>query len=656
VNLYVRRFTGFAIISLFCYSTSFASVLSDATRIKSFVTELVRYSDVSNKATLPSNLRNLKKTVVEHVDVLTIYLNRPRFMKAVRFIGLQENDVQEIEQNFGSLVNVLRTANPLFRIEKVTRKIIKMMPLHAFLQVALNTNHIIENQISIKEQEALKKLNDPVTGIDLSALPEKIRHSFNHIIENYFDHLALCDKRTVMLGVLELPIQSDWDKIVGAVLNSSGPVIQKLFQLIGNDTKSEKLKEILNQLKSNIKPMSDAELNDALIENFGMTFNDIFISFKRDPLAAASIGQVHLATLRSDGQEVIVKIQRPGLDPIVNRAFSTLESLALEDPILKNIIGKLKESIVDELDFGREAKSMELGKGYDDAKKNIHAVRRIDIPGIGKKVLIMEVARGVNLDKVPDTAEAQCLRGTALQGLLSKWAARGMLGDGFYHGDLHAGNMFLDVDPESSTFKRLTLIDFGNAATLNPQEKENTLLVMLGGVFNSYTMIESTFAKFGSDLNDAEKENLRAYFTELKESDLSYLEVMDQFGAELVSAGIDLPKNLIMFNRGRVFLEKQMREAKDALEKYPEYQCDLMRPEELYVALGIRRYPVALLKTLLGFGSSPKLGIKTAYRITESYFAPKALSCAKEVFSGTMPVSAEDIRYGLDFACRITEQ
>ncbi len=244
-----------------------------------------------------------------------------------------------------------------------------------------------------------------------------------------------------------------------------GPTYVKLAQLVASSegmfpaAYCEEFRKCLDR----VAPFGAAEVNQILREDLKRDPEEIFSSFDYKQIASASIAQVHAATLK-DGTDVVVKVQRPGLTEIVAadlRVLSVFASIMsrlpqgdLANP--KGVVEDFKANLADELDFRREAKNLDE---FNDIMA-LHALERVAAPKpihtlSSARVLVMERFYGVRIDNreaLSGLNETE-VEDRLLMGMRA-WF-RCLLVHGFFHGDVHAGNLMTLDDG------RVGFLDFG---------------------------------------------------------------------------------------------------------------------------------------------------------------------------------------------------
>jgi ubiquinone biosynthesis protein len=260
-------------------------------------------------------------------------------------------------------------------------------------------------------------------------------------------------------------------------LEELGPIFVKFGQALSTrrDLLPVDVADELAKLQDNVPPFS-GDIAMAMIERtFGKPLDEIFGSFERTPLAAASIAQVHAAALKS-GDDVVVKVLRPGMREVIDLDLEVLDALAaLADeywvearpvrPI--EVVREYRKTVTDELDLMREAGNA------SQLKRNFSGSPLLYVPQIHwdfcrQNVMVMERIRGVIVSQVEELRA----RGTDI----AKLAENGVeifftqvFRHNFFHADMHPGNIFVQIeDPKNP---RYAAVDFGIVGTLQPRDQ-----------------------------------------------------------------------------------------------------------------------------------------------------------------------------------------
>jgi ubiquinone biosynthesis protein len=260
-------------------------------------------------------------------------------------------------------------------------------------------------------------------------------------------------------------------------LEELGPVFVKFGQALSTrrDLLPVDIADELAKLQDRVPPFP-GEVASAMLEKiYGRPLGEVFSSFDSVPLAAASIAQVHAATLK-DGVEVVVKVLRPGMRAVIERDLEVLAALAeLADrywiearpvrPI--EVVQEYRKTILDELDLMREsANAAQL-------KRNFAGSALLYVPVVywdycRSEVMVMERIHGVVISRIDE------LRARGAD--IAKLAENGVeifftqvFRHNFFHADMHPGNIFVQVDDPKNP--RYAAVDFGIVGTLQPRDQ-----------------------------------------------------------------------------------------------------------------------------------------------------------------------------------------
>lgn len=475
----------------------------------------------------------------------------------------------------------------------------------------------------ISESDEVQMMLDPDQGFDLENVPPAFRAFFENVLTQYFDKLPIEDKRRVAIGLLELPPGAKDEDKLAAILNNSGPAMQKLFQLFGDDVKSEKVGKVMAALKSQIKPF-DSNIAIATIErDLGGSIAETFSSFREKPLAAASVGQVHAATLKGTGEDVIVKVMRPGIRDRARRELQLLKELAPGGGTRK-IVDRLESSLMDELDFTLEAENMKSGEIYWKPQKGVFPIGLAGDFETTKDVLVMERAYENPIDKFH--GKDLPLKSEALATFTELWYDNALFGDGFFHGDLHAGNIFFNPTPLPGYAPygrdyQLTLIDFGACGKLSKTEQRGVLSLILGTATSSPEIVARALGDL-CDVTEGQNQALQNHAADVFKSGVSTSVACNEIVNKAIELEIGLPKNFVLYNRGRAFLENQIRDTNKELDVWDkEGNVQRENPEKIFRNLMIWRLGQDLVKSALHIQSSEDayLDPETVTEILDKY-------------------------------------
>ncbi len=261
-------------------------------------------------------------------------------------------------------------------------------------------------------------------------------------------------------------------------LEELGPIFIKFGQALSTrrDLLPPDIADELAKLQDQVPPFSDELARQTIEAALGQSVTTVFGQFEAAPLAAASIAQVHAATLK-DGSEVVVKVLRPGMSEIIRRDLDVLYALAALAlrylPDVKRlrpdeVVAEYDKTIMDELDLMREAaNAAQLKRNFTDS--DLLYVPTIYFDLCRTNVLVMERIRGVPINNLARLRELNVdFKKLAEHGVEIFFTQ--MLTHNFFHADMHPGNIFVLADDPANP--RYAAVDFGIVGTLDPRDLE----------------------------------------------------------------------------------------------------------------------------------------------------------------------------------------
>ena len=254
-------------------------------------------------------------------------------------------------------------------------------------------------------------------------------------------------------------------------LEDLGPTFVKFGQIMSlrPDFLPQELLDELEKLQDDVAGLEFEDIEAVVSESFGKPINEVFSVFDIEPIAAASLSQVHRAVLSTEGQIVSVKIQRPGIKDKMRADLDILEVLArfldenfegLKTHDLPELANVIRRNLLNELDFTIESRNMKIARSFADDTE-------IYIPEVydhycSEKIIVMEFVNGAKYSE--GLADPNCdNEHIAKQGL--KAAVKQVLEDGFFHADPHPGNLLITED------MNLSIIDWGVVGRLTEKER-----------------------------------------------------------------------------------------------------------------------------------------------------------------------------------------
>jgi ubiquinone biosynthesis protein len=345
-----------------------------------------------------------------------------------------------------------------------------------------------------------------------------------------------------------------------------GPSYIKLGQIIssGRGLFPPELVEEFKACRDQVPPEPFATVRRVVEEDFGRPLEEIFARFDEHCLAAASIAQVHAATLRS-GEDVVVKVQRPRVEQLVRRDIAAMAWIApflvgrLPVAALANppaLVELFAETITEELDFRLEAQNMlDIARLLREAGQTIIIVPRPHPDLVTRRVLVMERLYGFKYDDIDGMRGAGIDGAAVLRSLLISFLEGAMI-YGVFHGDLHGGNLFVRPDG------RVALFDYGMTGRMDEQQRLAFLRMMMTGAMNDVRGQIEAFRDLGALPPDADIDGiLKLLKVDQPVQDPTTMEP-EQLVREiqevlrgLLTQGARLPKHLMLYVKNMLFFD-----------------------------------------------------------------------------------------------------
>jgi predicted unusual protein kinase regulating ubiquinone biosynthesis (AarF/ABC1/UbiB family) len=268
---------------------------------------------------------------------------------------------------------------------------------------------------------------------------------------------------------------------LAADLERLGPAFIKLGQLLSTraDLLPPAYLESLSRLQDSLEPFPVETVRERIEEELGVRLSRAFEDFDEVPLAAASLGQVHAATLRG-GRDVVVKVQRPGIRRQIFSDLEVLETVAERVELhseqgrllaVGDLLTQFRRSLLDELDYRKEAANLvRLGEIVEPRRHLIVPSPYDDFTT--SRVLTMDRIIGKKVTELSGLARLD-IDGAVLARELFQAYLDQILVHGFFHADPHPGNVLLTPDG------RLGLIDVGMVARVTPELRDRLVQLLL---------------------------------------------------------------------------------------------------------------------------------------------------------------------------------
>jgi ubiquinone biosynthesis protein len=325
-----------------------------------------------------------------------------------------------------------------------------------------------------------------------------LRQGFGYLIEQLGLRRFLPWSKRGLVHADPQPDPSSLAFRVRLVLESLGPTFVKFGQVLSTrpDLVSRQMIQELEKLQDNVEPVAFEEMERVLVQELGGPVLERFASFDTTPLASASLGQVHGAKL-FDGSDVVVKVQRPGIEGVMRTDLEIMRGLAeiyqerFQPPGFSpvEIVDEFAVVLLDELDYTYEGTQMER-MGRDVAQNPRVSIPKVYWELTTSRVLTMDRVYGTKIDRIDELkARGIDLKQTA-ENLIEVFFEQVFL-HGFFHGDPHPGNLFVNDEGV------LSLIDFGMMGYLDDDTLDSLVGIFFGVKENDPKKVVANFGKMG---------------------------------------------------------------------------------------------------------------------------------------------------------------
>ncbi|MCM3000811.1 AarF/UbiB family protein [Paenibacillus cellulositrophicus] len=344
-----------------------------------------------------------------------------------------------------------------------------------------------------------------------------MRHGFGYIVEELglFQMLSI-PKRWI---THETPQTKTLGERIRLVLEDLGPTFVKLGQLAStrSDLLPEPIIRELIKLQDQVPPFSSESAKGIIEQELDDAIEDIFSWFEESPIAAASIGQVHLAKLKT-GEDVAVKVQRPGALQMVVRDLEILRDLTalaekrwvwVKQYQIARLVEEFASSMRAELDYtqeGRNAEKIALQFQNDETV----CIPRIFWQYTSSRVMTMEYVRGISLSHQEElVAKGYDLKETAEK--LVESMLHQIFIEGFFHADPHPGNLLVRKDGS------LAYLDFGMVGRLSEEMKDHLSSLIIALMRKNTDSMVRAVLRLGMMPEDGDIRELRRDLDSLRE-------------------------------------------------------------------------------------------------------------------------------------------
>lgn len=411
---------------------------------------------------------------------------------------------------------------------------------------------------------------------------------------------------------------------LGGLIRGAGPLFQKMMQGLPDDSMPDEIKKALRDVKSNLPPIPKRVIKsqiNAMVESSGGTITKIVVEKN---LGAASVGQTFKCRLfgpgqPAEGKSVVIKLLRPDVQNRMSREKDVMLRCASKvDKGMHDTYEGQLENYFNELDLKKEADNIKEGAVYDGKYNNVESEKINGLIDPSVNSLVLEEAEGKTLDSILvdtekkrkewrydlsqksyedgkekvfdsieqspemfektkqyknmmiDTANDLIKKRDMMANICEGWITEALFKSGYYHADLHAGNILLGD-------KKGTIIDYGNAVKFDSKQQSAITQMMTAAASGTVSVFFNAF----NSLLDMSDEKFKEFYNEQKQQEVrdAFEKILDmgedQQAGERISAalikaqelGVKLPPAIYNFSQGQLRLQKSINDINEMIEK-----------------------------------------------------------------------------------------
>jgi ubiquinone biosynthesis protein len=460
-----------------------------------------------------------------------------------------------------------------------------------------------------------------------------VTHGFDQVVEQLnLDYYLEIGRRLVsrdpekrQLERLPAPVR------LRMALEKLGPTFIKLGQTLSSrpDILPADYLQELNKLQDAVQPVSATALQQQILEQLGAPASEIFADFSPQPVAAASIAQVHKAHL-SDGTAVAVKVRRPGIEKVIATDLDILHGLAsliekhgsldqICSPV--EIIREFQRTIYRELDFSKE------GHTFERFRINFEGTQTVYIPKVfwelsNEAILTMEFVDGIKISHTSELITAGYQLETIAENGAQAFIEQ-VLSHGLFHGDPHPGNIL--VLPNET----ICFLDLGMVGHLNEDMKQQLANLLLGSYKRDIDLLISVMLSArerAKEINLAElKRDLSQFIDDYYQVPLERIntfKLVNEFVQLMKSHHIKFPSDLMLLAKALITIEgigRQLDPGFNLVEHLQPTVTTLLK--QRISAQGINREVAQLIRSYTDIAKAfPRELKELLYRINNNNF------------------------------------
>jgi len=342
------------------------------------------------------------------------------------------------------------------------------------------------------------------------------------------------------------------------ILEDLGPTFVKIGQILSmrRDLLPEAFLGELSLLRDSVRAMPFSEVREILEDDYGMPLEEVFASFEKEPIGAASIAQVHRATLL-EGDQVVVKVQRAGIDEkmqkdmaLLRRAAGLLKLSGVAGGAVdfRTVLDEMWFVTQQEMDFLAEAQNVDTFAAFHREVAFV-ACPQVYAAYTTKRVLVMEYVDGIPINQREKLNEAGYDLKEIAQKLCVSYAKQ-ILDDGFFHADPHPGNLCVREG-------KIVFLDLGMVGRLTSREQQLLKRAVKGVVLQDVQETKAALLSLAVHTQSIDHprlyediETVMIRYGQMEMGEMNLGKMMDEVLSIAKRHGLQMPQGMAMFSRG----------------------------------------------------------------------------------------------------------
>lgn len=489
----------------------------------------------------------------------------------VKMAGSEGAALGEAAKSFGGLLKTMAT-NPM------AQKLAEGWLLDQSEAVLADRMKELDRVGEKVAESSFAKQQDPTSRIFMQTL-----------LSEYFARLNPSSKKLIVSSFLGGDLLMDDMKKFELMVQSSGPALQKLLQVVARQSSlPREVLAVFRRLESSVSPVPWV-LVDEIVKQEKKNYD--FTYFEKKPLGVGTMAQTHRAKIKIRGEQAVVprfikpdiairvEEDRKILGEIGRILDSNPDFIQMQVPKVTPVVDDIIKTIVAELDQNATIERQKQAKVYErvvpfvspeyKSELEFHVPKIHEPKTKDSKLMVQEMVYGDKLDAVAETYQDAIpgLKKAIVEAMARTWAQEALFGSGFYHSDLHQGNFMIDVKEPRIM---VNILDFGMGGTISADMQRQVMVLGVGTDILSAELIARAFW----DLSNKAKNQISE--TDFKKAVLQKVNLiakgkepnisMELWMAWALNRNLALPYEFVSLNRGMAIMNKLLEDSGSALD------------------------------------------------------------------------------------------